>query len=308
MAGEIRQIQFVEGETVTINDQGAVQDMKNVGLSVVMAANAATVALKQLDGTTDPSSTGPVEIIFRSATLTSGASARRSVTAGVSVVIPSGATLGQISTKAGKVFVYALDNAGTVELAVSSSYFDESEVASTTAIDTASDSETVMYSTTARTNKAIKLLGIFESTQATAGTWATAASQVAIAGIQSTENPYLYERQVALTVTGSNWTTTKAVGVVYKTIGNVWRMKLNIRGVMSSVAASITLTVAGVVFDSATRQCAAATYTETGVSSKDFLQCVIDDNSGEIYCGAAANFDVVQISGDVVLDSRPSII
>jgi hypothetical protein len=39
-----------------------------------------------------------------------------------------------------------------------------------------------MYSTTARTNVAVRTVGYFESTQATAGTWATAASVLQLMG------------------------------------------------------------------------------------------------------------------------------
>jgi hypothetical protein len=144
-----------------------------------MGSSAVTIALKQKDGTTDPSTgTSSVSIGFRNATATSGAFSIVDVTGALSVVIPSGATLGQFSAVSQRTFIYAINNAGTVELAVSSTLYDEVAVKTTTAIDTASDSFGGIYSTTARSNVAIRLIGYFDSTQATAGTWDTAASNL----------------------------------------------------------------------------------------------------------------------------------
>lgn len=38
------------------------------------------------------------------------------------------------------------------------------------------------------------------------------------------------EIQYDLTVTGTNWTTTRAVGVPYQTGNGIWRIKLNVGG------------------------------------------------------------------------------
>jgi len=71
------------------------------------------------------------------------------------------------------------------------------------------DSSTVIYSTTARTNVAYRVLGIIRSTQATAGTWATAPSLIQGAGGQ------------AITAMGSigygqTWqSVTRTTGVTY---------------------------------------------------------------------------------------------
>jgi hypothetical protein len=67
-----------------------------------------------------------------------------------------------------------------MELAVTNisggSSLDETGVISTTLIAAASNSATLYYSTTARTGVAYRVVGYVESTQATAGTWATAPS------------------------------------------------------------------------------------------------------------------------------------
>jgi hypothetical protein len=55
---------------------------------------------------------------------------------------------------------------------------DESALISTTVLDTASDSATVVYSATARTNVPFRVVGFVESTQSTAGAWASAPSKI----------------------------------------------------------------------------------------------------------------------------------
>jgi type II secretory pathway pseudopilin PulG len=69
-----------------------------------------------------------------------------------------------------------------MELAVTNisggSDLSETGVISTTLIAAASNSATLYYSTTARTSVAYRVVGYIESTQATAGTWATAPSTI----------------------------------------------------------------------------------------------------------------------------------
>jgi hypothetical protein len=153
----------------------------NLGLSASVGASALTVNLKQADGTTDPTATKPCMIGFRSATLTSGAVSERTATGAVTLTVPSTATLGQTSAVAGNLYVYAIDNAGTIELAIAGTDFGESGRVSTTVMNTASDDGATMYSTTARSNVAFRRIGLLVATEATAGTWATAPSTVQVA-------------------------------------------------------------------------------------------------------------------------------
>lgn len=153
----------------------------NYGLAPSVAAKALTVALVGNDGT-NPSAATPVEIAFRSATATSGISVVRAVVAALSVVSPSGATHGFAASATSYLYYYALDNAGTVELAVSgSNQWDEGTLQSTTAIDANSDSATVLYSTTARTNVAIRYLGRVKiQAGAVAGEWDNEDTEVTV--------------------------------------------------------------------------------------------------------------------------------
>lgn len=156
--------------------------ISNIGLSSSLNASALTVALKGADGN-DPSSTNPVFISFRSSTATTGTPVLRKVTSAVTVTASSGSTLGHASGVTQYVHVWAIDNAGTVELAISGQRcFDEGSLLSTTSEGGAgaADSGTTIYSTSARANVAIRYLGYFKSSQATAGTWATSMSEASV--------------------------------------------------------------------------------------------------------------------------------
>lgn len=127
----------------------------------------------------------PCSLDFRSSTASSGATTTRNVTAAISMTVSNGSTLGTVSAVASKLAVLAIDNAGTVELAVVNAndygLLDERVLISTTAeggTGTA-DSGTVIYSTTARTSVPFRIVGYVESTQATAGAYVTAPSNIA---------------------------------------------------------------------------------------------------------------------------------
>lgn len=172
------------GGTSWASPNVASQSYELEGLTFVssVAANALTLALKNKSGN-DPSSGSPVRIGFRSSTLSSAGYEQRSVTGALSITVSSGSTLGFASGAATYLYLYAIDNAGTVELAISRSpYFDEGKLWSTTAEGGAgaADSNAVLYSTTARSNVPIRLIGRGRYTEATAGTWSTNAAELAI--------------------------------------------------------------------------------------------------------------------------------
>jgi len=138
-------------------------------ISASVAASALTISASRL------------ALDFRSATLGSGTVATI-VGTPANLVISSGSTLGAINAKQSDIIVLALNNAGTIELAAvnisGGVALDEQGVISTTAEGGAgaADLATVVYSATARTSVAYRVLGMIRSTQATAGTWATAPS------------------------------------------------------------------------------------------------------------------------------------
>jgi hypothetical protein len=98
------------------------------------------------------------------------------------IVVPSGATLGTVNAVECPLTVGVMNVDGVAELFVVNSKsivagaLNESSLITTTILDAASDSQNVAYSNTARTNMPYRILGQITSTQATAGTWATAPS------------------------------------------------------------------------------------------------------------------------------------
>jgi hypothetical protein len=143
-----------------------------------------TVATNALTATLQPT-----PITFRSATASSGVINNRMVATALSLTVPSGATLGTINAIQSRLVLLAIDNSGTVELAIvnisGGNQLDETNLISTTAISAGSTAANVIYSTTARTSVPYRVVGFIESTQATAGTWATSPSTIQGAGGQA---------------------------------------------------------------------------------------------------------------------------
>lgn len=135
-------------------------------IDYTLAANALTLKLN------------PTTLAFRSTTLTSGTPTLVSNAAQITTTISSGSTGGTISAVQSDILILAINNAGTMELAwtniAGGVNLDETTLINTTAEGGAgaADSAAVIYSTTARTGVAFRVVGIFRSTQTTAGTWA----------------------------------------------------------------------------------------------------------------------------------------
>lgn len=140
-------------------------------ISASVAAGAMTISASSLS------------LDFRSTTLGSGTVTNVLGTPS-NLVISNGSTGGTVSGVQSRIYVIALNNAGTIELAWTNASggvdLSETGLISTTAEGGAgaADSANVIYSTTARTNVAYRVIGYIESTQATAGTWATAPSTI----------------------------------------------------------------------------------------------------------------------------------
>lgn len=153
--------------------------VSNIGLSTSVATNALTVTLTDAAGNTpSQTSTPPVAIGFRSATATSGTVSSVQVSAATSIVVPSGTTIGTVSTAAAWIYVYAVNNAGTVVIGLSLNQFDEGSLQTTTAISGGASAST-LYTTSLVSNAAVRLIGRIKITEATAGTWVSNATEVA---------------------------------------------------------------------------------------------------------------------------------
>ena len=153
--------------------------VSGVGFSFSVGASALTINLKQPDGSTDCTSSNPAHISFRSSTLATGSVLDRSVTSALSLTVSSGATLGCNDGVDEYLYLYAIDNAGTVELAISGSYhWDEGQRYTTTVMNSSADDAATLYSTTSRSNVAIRLIGRIKSNQTTAGTYTATPTEV----------------------------------------------------------------------------------------------------------------------------------
>jgi hypothetical protein len=163
---------IIDGNVTLAKLEPSAKTSKIQPITASVGSNALTVTLN------------PTALDFRDATLGAGTINTRQIASAISVVVSSGSTLGSISGQQSTIAVLAIDNAGTIELAVvnlaGGVNLDESGVISTTAEGGAgaADSATVVYSTTARTNVPYRVVGFVNSTQATAGTWATAPSLI----------------------------------------------------------------------------------------------------------------------------------
>lgn len=89
----------------------------NGTLAASVGSSALTIAVKTLAGT-DPSASDPVYFVFRNATAATGNFVVRTVTAALSIVVPSGSSLGTVNGIPFRIWVTAIDDGGTVRLGV----------------------------------------------------------------------------------------------------------------------------------------------------------------------------------------------
>jgi hypothetical protein len=154
----------------------------NYGIAASVGSSALTISLKDAAGS-NPSSGSPVKVSFRDSTAATGTYSQVTISSALSLTISSGSTLGHTSAVDEYIYVYLINNAGTAELAASTSrFFDSGSLQSTTAEGGAgaADTRTTLYSETARANVACRLIGRLKSNQATAGTWATSISEISL--------------------------------------------------------------------------------------------------------------------------------
>ena len=203
----------------------------NLSLAYSVGANALTIAAKQQGGS-NCTATSMAIVGMRSSTAGSGDYNVRSIEAALSLVVSSGSTLGQANSDTRWTYVYLIDNAGTLELAVSSKFFGMQGIVSTTAEGGAgaADSATVMYSTTARSNVSFVCVGRFKAPQTAAGTWAAAPTSAETGNFQTEDFPngisfggttfsIYVESSYTATLTGCS--TSPTYTVKYTKAGNI---------------------------------------------------------------------------------------
>lgn len=164
----------------------------NCALAASVSGNALTISLKGNDGN-DPAAGNPVYIPFRSPTAATGTQDVLTATAATSLVISSGSTMGFANSTAGRLWIVAFDDAGTLRLGAVNvrSASDvmplrDNVIASSTAEggSGAADSAQVIYTGTAVTSKGMRILGYMDwsSGLTTAGTWASGPTLIQMFG------------------------------------------------------------------------------------------------------------------------------
>ena len=115
--------------------------------------------------------------------------------------------------------------------------------------------------------------------------------------------------EIDLTISTANWTTTEARGSSYRDSNGNYRLKFNIRGQVSGAGSttSFDLPITGVTFKSTTNffQACAAMIIGTAPGYLASSQTAPGTSNVEIYYSAFTN-PQIHVSGDVILDSKPS--
>jgi hypothetical protein len=161
-------------------------------LSVTVASSNLTVTLNNGAGST-PSAAAPVLICFPNAT---GGQTWATATVSTTFVANSGSSFGATSGKATRYWVVAFNNGGVINIGVyQATVFagtglvsggavvainEIGGAVSTTACNACTNATGAQtyYSTTALTNTTAKILGYFEASEATAGTWTTTPTPI----------------------------------------------------------------------------------------------------------------------------------
>ncbi len=171
-------------------------NMLNGQIIASVASNALTFTIQTLAGNT-PSAADPAWFVFRSATASSGALSVVEVTAALSITVPASSTLGFANATPGRIWLAAVNNAGTVSLAVinclaqaststtaSNSVFPLAGwgITTVTAFGAGANSAQILYGASALSGVPYGVLGYASyeagSTLATAGSWSATPTRM----------------------------------------------------------------------------------------------------------------------------------
>jgi hypothetical protein len=161
----------------------------NLQLNASVGSNNLTIAIKGNNGS-DPSVTNPVLIPFRDTTIANGDPVIVSLQSALSFTVNSTLSMGCTSGNMCRLWIIAINNAGTVALCAFNALSGTSVAAinegilwtSNTNNNGSSLAQVLACGTTSVTNKAIRILGYLEISEVTAGTWATGPTFVQLFG------------------------------------------------------------------------------------------------------------------------------
>ena len=155
----------------------------NMTVTVTAAANAMTIAWKDKAGA-DFSATNPLSCKFRASTSTAGTYTALTVTGAFSITIAASSTLGTVSSQAHRIYFGRANNSGTVVPWVYNPVSGvnhlpcRSHALVNATLNSSANSAQTFYSSSALTSVPIIIDGYFESSQTTAGTWASSPTYV----------------------------------------------------------------------------------------------------------------------------------
>lgn len=110
--------------------------------------------------------------------------------------------------------------------------------------------------------------------------------------------------QINLDVSGTNWTTIRAVGVAYTDGGGNWWLRFSIFGDLSSSSTNFQATIDGVTFKNATNYNQAVAVVPK--STADWSYGHTNFNSDKINCRSGTAQSGYSMTGDVELESKPT--
>lgn len=214
------------GGGASVNDPN---ELTNIGIDTSVASNNLTVTLTQADGSTAPTGGSPCTIAFRSSTVTSGGFATVDRTSTLSITIPVGGTLGHRNATDEYIYVYAVDNSGVIDLAISSIIYDEGSLHDTTSVSASSDDDG-LYANSTLSAKSIRLIGRLKTNQTTAGVWASAISEVSLNtfGTIKELEEYIEIQASSDTTTGAANTYVDATGMSIELGPGTWDIGYNV--------------------------------------------------------------------------------
>ena len=184
--------QFRQIDASGANPINAGSDVNASHFQLTQSQNSNIMTLTLLDGEgSAPTSTSGVTWQFRTrgdgtaaAGLKLGTSEAGRATAATTLTLDSGATLGMTNDIEASLYIYAINNGGTVELGIiNGQKLDESVLHSSTILNASADSASTLYSNTARTTLAVRLIGRMRITMNAVGTYDEDPTELSVIGI-----------------------------------------------------------------------------------------------------------------------------
>ena len=215
------------------------QQKQMQSLTASVASNALTVTYA--GGTLD----------FRNATLSNGTSINGVQVPSNSITVPSGATLGTTNGVAARLILLEAYNGGSPVLCVANLsgglQLDETNLISPTTISSGATSASTIYSASAvSANSPYRIVGFIDITEATAGTWATAPTEVqgvgglALAAIGSLGVGQTWQDMTASRALGTIYTNTSGKPIVVTVSASVTTVNNLIQIMSNGVPAGIS--------------------------------------------------------------------